>query len=225
MIDAVIQKKRRHQIGANIQLIHIDTLPFAGSIAMLQSGHQSGHAEEWDERIADNELKIARIPIRPTHEIRHTAHPLCKSAKSETSFVRSILSEQGDADHDDIGLDFCQLFISQSPFVHCSRNKILNYHVGFRDQALHQFRTFGVIEIDIDRILIAIIRRPIAAVIDRLLPTLVRGRGSDHIRMRAAFDANNFGAKVPQAPRQRGAGQYPTEIDYSNAFQCFSHSK
>jgi hypothetical protein len=237
----VVAFRHRHAAGVGM-LVHdalahrqdgvdhadIDELAPAGLVGAQDGADDADGAHGGGHQIADAGPDLhRRVLVRAGdgHDAtERLSHDVVGRPVGVGASTGAPIAEAANGGVDQLGEALVQGLVAQAQAIHDAAAIILDHRVGAVAQPHHQLAALGALEVDGDRLLVAVHRGEVAAERPELVVGMV---GADDPRVVAVerLDLDDLGALVGQQHGAEWAGQHLGEIDDADSIEGTVHGE
>ena len=200
----------------------IDELAAAGLVGAQDGADDADGAHGGGHQVADAGADLHRRVLVGAGD-RHDAaerlgHDVVGRPVGVGAAAGAPVAEAADGGVDQLGEALVQGLVAQAQAIHDAAAIVLDHGVGAVAQPHHQLAAFGLLQVDGDRLLVAVDRGEVAAERPQLVVGMV---GPDDARVVAVerLDLDDLRALVGQQHGAERAGQHLREIDDADAIE------
>ena len=200
----------------------IDELPLAGLVGAEDRRDDAEGARDRRHDVADAGADLHRRILVRAGDGHDAAHRLADHVVGREvrvgTLARAHVAEAADRGIDQLRVAGVQRFVAEAEAIHDAAAVVLHHRIGIVAELQDQFASRRRLEVDADRLLVAVHRREVAAERLELIVDMV---GADDARMVTVewLDLDDLRALVRQQHRTVRAGQHLREVDNPHAIE------
>ena len=180
----------------------VDVLADTGPFAVVERVAERGEAVDAATHVGDPQPDELRRAVRAAGHVHNAGERLGDEIVADSVRERTFAAERGDRHHDELGIPRLERGVVEPAFFHHARPEILHHHVHGRDQVVQDVERCGLVEIQTQAALAAVLLHEIGAAV---VPD--EWQQPRRIAHRRLFDLDDVGAHFGHEPGHRRPGK------------------
>ena len=194
-------------------------LALAGLVLMFECRQHGRGVIPRGDIVGVSPERAGRLAVGPTRRVEKARDGSRQIAEPGKVRVGAGLAHQAGAEHDDIGLDFCERLVVKAPFAHGFGRKGLGHHVCPAHQIKNDLTRLRLGQVQGHRQFAGIHIIVQTGIVRAGLLVLKRPDHADRVKAGGGFNPHNGRSVVGQNTRRAGAGHGPHEIEHLDSGQ------